>query len=91
MGQHYAFFAHFCAQNRAFPAIFDVPSNRLIPTTRKAWWPRNRSPFLLGVRSTLSTSSRHFLRQISSCCLRLVAYSSLCRYNLRQKTAKSLE
>ena len=32
MGQHYAFFAHFCAQNRAFPAIFDVPSNRLIPT-----------------------------------------------------------
>ena len=34
MGQHYAFFAHFCAQNRAFPAIFDVPSNRLIPTTQ---------------------------------------------------------
>lgn len=36
MGQHYAFFAHFCAQNRAFPAIFDVPSNRLIPTNAKA-------------------------------------------------------
>lgn len=32
MGQHYAFFAHFCAQNRAFLAIYDVPSNRLIPT-----------------------------------------------------------
>ena len=37
MGQHYAFFAHFCAQNRAFPAIFDVPSNRLIPTFMKKW------------------------------------------------------
>ena len=35
MGQHYALFAHFCAQNRAFPAIFDVPSNRLIPTMHK--------------------------------------------------------
>lgn len=32
MGQDYAFFALFGTQNMAFQAVFDVPSNRLIPT-----------------------------------------------------------
>ena len=33
MGQNNAFLGHFGALNRAFQAIFDVPSNRLIPTS----------------------------------------------------------
>lgn len=35
MGQDNAFFALFGAQNMAFQAVFDVPSNRLIPTMHK--------------------------------------------------------
>lgn len=36
MGQNNAFSGHFGALNRAFQAIFDVPSNRLIPTFDKS-------------------------------------------------------
>ena len=32
MGQNNAFLDHFCTQNRAIMPVFDVPSNRLIPT-----------------------------------------------------------
>lgn len=32
MGQNNAFLDHFCTQNRAILPVFDVPSNRLIPT-----------------------------------------------------------
>lgn len=35
MGQNNAFSGHFGALNRDFQAIFDVPSNRLIPTNER--------------------------------------------------------
>ena len=37
MGQRHAFFHILSAQNKAFAAIFDVPSNRLIPTICKGF------------------------------------------------------
>lgn len=45
MGQNNAFSGHFGALNRAFQAIFDVPSNRLIPTNTNKWL--SHQPFVI--------------------------------------------